>query len=597
MEKLSFGPILLALFFIAPFVYSQERIESHFDSKTCSVVKRLDEKNGVYENVTLQNQGALGTCYANTASMSLLGFYNKEHPDNKINQLSWLHLAFMTQKEHLLAIDDGFYEDNHKLVEEVFERGGRLCPLYEAVKGKKVCELKSDFYDEASYKKNLESNPDTLIKIIHDFEDLLAIDDFYQTMKNPHQKTISPSCINRLDRSLDKKIAKLITPKLNKNLFEELFSLKHPDISVEEFYQAFKEKFIVENFTKKNQGSNMLSASYIMQLNHYPDFSFSTTSPESLKFIQKYFAPSVIEDDNSFAPEAFDKFYNLGNKINETFQPTFNQIHEDMRKELVSCINQTLNGVDEILISLGAQEGTCHTSTIGEKVADTYIGLLSKGFAPNYLLDLLNSKDLYTRESLFEEMMSGLYDNCEVEIPSDLNCDYWSSYDLNEEDVPADIVFAVVKDQIDNQGVSAYIGLDFDFNRSEEAKNNYRARLAEKVEHLKEKLSATKNAEEKISLEDEIYELETTRYTHALSVIGYSEGCSEERKRCLLIQNSYGDEFSGEEGYYSPSIIPDKERVSVYDGEEYRMKSYGKFWLCDEELINKNFESVSRLRK
>src|SRR5690606_39109831 len=104
-----------------------------------------------------------------------------------------------------------------------------------------------------------------------------------------------------------------------------------------------------------NQGSNMLSASYIMQLNHYPDFSFSTTSPESLKFIQKYFAPSVIEDDNSFAPEAFDKFYNLGNKINETFQPTFNQIHEDMRKELVSCINQTLNGVDEILISLGAQ--------------------------------------------------------------------------------------------------------------------------------------------------------------------------------------------------------------------------------------------------
>src|SRR5690606_34216558 len=162
----------------------------------------------------------------------------------------------------------------------------------------------------------------------------------------------------------------------------------------------------------------------------------------------------------------------------------------------------------------------------------------------DYIVDLLNSKNLYTRTSLFEEMMNNLYDNCDVQVPEDLTCDFVAKTDLPEDTTPSDLLFYGVMDQIDKQGTSAYAAFNWDFNRSDEEKKRYQTRINERVQELQKELIKTSDVDTKKNLENQIKNLKDNSGTHAVSVLGYSQGCGEEKKRCVLIQNSYGDQFT-----------------------------------------------------
>lgn len=580
-------------------LYSQTPI---FDEKSCSTVKRLDAKGGVYENTGIQNQGNLSTCYANTASMALLGFHNKENPSNKINQLSWVQLAFLTQKSHLEALDNAYFENDYKLANEVFARGGRLCPLYEAIKGKNLCELDAKFLDEASFKKNLESNPGTLIEVTKRFEDLLSIDAFYNQMQNPNSKVISPQCLQRLDRKLDKVLSNKILKKLQPEIFEKLLPFKKAGVSSEDFIAALREKFIIDNFTKSSDGQNLLSAHKSLQIYHQPSFSFNYEEPKDKKFISSYFYQDAQDINNDAGTQFFQGLMDLQDKIDALFKEDFEKIHLENKKDLVECIDQSLSGLNDILISFGGDGSECKQTNLSTKVADTFIELLSRGFNPNYIIDLLNSKNLHTRSDLFESMMKGLYTNCDVKVPEDLTCDLAFSDDVPEGFTSYDLVFDTTVDQIDEQGTSAYLALAWDFSRSNAQKERDAESRQEQITELQGKLKISKDEEERRKLKVRIEHLENNEGSHAVSVIGYSKGCGPEKKRCILVQNSHGEEsLSDDQDFFHPSIIPDSEIIRTYEfdgkAESYREVQFGKFWVCDEELINKNFESFSRLRK
>lgn len=508
---------------------AQSDYVQNFDMKACATVKRLDSKGELYENVPIQDQGPLNTCYANSASLTLLGAYNKSHPQNKINQLSWMHLAYLTQKK---VIDDVTNPDA-RLKDQAFYRLGDLCPLYNSVKGKKVCELELDY--EKHNGKSLEYYPALLTDAFEHFQDFFAMPSVWDKI-NQKKDIIPPTCIDYLKYDLDKKISLEIIKDLNDDLFNSLLPYKDNAYDDGVFFDALKRKFYFSNFSDLNKIFHNLGTV----------FNFSPRD----EGMRQFFNQSLTNTD-----EFFSAWNSIKEELETKFLPKLDKLKNTYVKELSSCIDNTLSKK----VAPSNENLECREKTDGEKIADQYMNLVSLGYDEKFILHMINYKNLYSRSSLFDEFMNSLYKNCNVTIPNNLICEYES---LNKESnvSKADRTFSKVIDHINKEGTSFNLSLYSNFMHKEPEETS--------GQHMVSVLGYATSCGEK---------------KERCLLIQNSWGTQEKN----IADSPFSDDIKPDK----KKILKNSELNKTY---EYGV--YGKFWLCGDDILNKYATELATLK-
>ncbi len=81
---------------------------------------------------------------------------------------------------------------------------------------------------------------------------------------------------------------------------------------------------------------------------------------------------------------------------------------------------------------------------------------------------------------------------------------------------------------------------------------------------------------------------------HAMLAVGVAE-CKEEKKKCLLVQNSWGKNgYSGNKKVWLPGY--EKRGIYPYEIDENFGMDFSRFWICDENLLNDHLEQINYIK-